>query len=284
MDRSIRFSLYTYQLVPSSVNIQQKIDGEYSTYDELVGMKNKLFEKAITNDNVRFQGKGYNPLVKLMHNDKDLILFRFGVQKNLVIADKEFNEHKTTNHPSVLVYIDNNPERQLIAIENNTDAFTETKTVANIIENTLAKHLANNQLSIYIEQRFHLSEFWETLADYQGRITSLKFNFIKPNMSNISKKAVETIKLIKSKNNSHKTILNLNAPKKGVLENLDPTDQDINSLAEYCALGGGSSSIKVKGLTKRVKTTKNEVTKKIDSIEATDAKDIIKILKKFFDE
>ena len=108
--------------------------------------------------------------------------------------------------------------------------------------------------------------------------------FIKPNMSNISGKAVQAIKMLRNKSNSHKTKLELNAPEKGVLENLNPDNEEISSLAEYSAKGGGVPMIKIKNYRKLIKTNKREETIEVDELNIIDQpfKKIQKILNTLF--
>lgn len=260
------FSVFRYQILPTTTNLQTRIDFNYSSIEDLIKDKNNVFRDVLLNPKTNYKGKGYNVLARHEGSFEEHHFLRMGVKKNLVIRNKNFETTKENDYPNALVYIDNNPLRQFLLIEHEPDAFTKPKTLRNIFEKTLNQYLYKYGLSIYISKVTSISDFWDTMLYYKDVIKTLRFDFIKPNMSNISAKAVEAIKILKNQSNSHKTILEMNAPKKGILENLTPENNEIKGLAEYCSDGGGIPTIIVKGSRKRIKTNKKEVTVEYDEI------------------
>ncbi|MEP3838890.1 MAG: hypothetical protein ABJM36_14655 [Algibacter sp.] len=266
MSKTIIFSVYRYQILPISNNLQTRIDFNFNSIDELISEKNNIFREVILNPKTKFRGKGYNVLSKFEESFDDTYFLRMGVEKKVNIRDKDFVSKTENDYPNSLVYIDNANDKQYLLIEHQSDAFYKTSVLKNIIEKSMQNYLYEYGLSVYISKVTSISDFWETIMEYKGRIKSLRFNFIRPNMSNISGKAVEAIKILKNESNSHKTLLELNAPKNGVLENLTPDNQDIEGLAEYCSDGGGTPSIKITGVRKRIKTNKKEITIELDEV------------------
>lgn len=264
MSKQVVFSVFRYQLLPISNNFQFRMDSEIQSIYELISNKNLIFHRVITDEKVRYFGKGYEVISKLESSNEDVYFFRMGVKKTVNIHDENFNEDTIFNYPNSLVYINNDPEEQFLLIEHEPEAFYEPKALKNIIDKSLNNYLNEYGLSVYIRRVTNITDFWETMLLYKGRIKSLRFNFVKPNMSNISSKAVQAIKLLKNQANSHNTKLELNAPKDGVLENLTPENKEIAGLAEYNANGGGTSTIKLKGIRKSIKTSKKEIEIKID--------------------
>jgi hypothetical protein len=266
MGKQVVFSVYRYQLLPISNNFQLSLYSEYKSIDELIKNKNQVFHKVITDESVRYFGKGNEIISKLEAANEDVYFFRMGVKKTVNIHDENFKQGTVFNYPNSLVYINNDPEKQFLLIEHEPEAFYDPKALKNAIEKSLNKYLQGFGLSVYIRKVTNVTDFWETMLHYKGRIKSLRFNFVRPNMSNISSKAVQALKLLKNNSNSHKTNLELNAPENGVLENLTPENTEIAGLADYNAKGGGTSTIKIKGQRKRIKTSKKEVEVKIDEI------------------
>lgn len=279
--KPVEFFMYRYQLLPTTTQIQARVDGLYTSYDDLVSKKNSLLADILTSKSLKFRGKGYPVISRLTYNDNNSFLFKFGVKKETVLSDEEFNKKTEPNYPNSYIGIDNNDDAQVIFIENNNEAFSHPVAVSKIIEKTLSDRLRQYQLAIYIEPIYSESEFWETLERYQGKITRLKFEFIRPNMANISSKAVEAIKVLKANTNSHKTDLTMNAPEGGTLENLNRNNTEIGALGGYCADGGGTPKVKVKNFRKMINTNKNEVKVTFEEAEFTGMTEegIIKALK-----
>ncbi|MFS4491731.1 hypothetical protein [Maribacter sp. 2308TA10-17] len=261
------FFVYRYQILPISSNLQIRLDSNYNSIDELIENKNKILGKIIIDEKANYRGKGYNVISKHEASDGGIHFLRMGVEKMLSIHDKEFKSKTEFDYPNSLVYINNDPEQQLILIEHEFNAFYKPKALKNIIEKTWNLYLKEEGLTAYFSEITEASEFWDTILYYKGKIKALNFTFIRPNMANISGKAVNAIKILKNQSNSHKTTLGLNAPKKGVLENITPENEEISDLVDYQAKGGGNATIRIKGSRKKIKTSKKQVTFEVD--EAT---------------
>jgi len=278
------FSVFRYQLLPTTTKIQTRIDQLYTSYEDLIEKKNDIFADVVLSDKTKFKGKGYNVITKIDYVENEHIFLRMGVHKTINLHDENFIEQKAHNYPNSMVYINNKKDKQFILIEQEIEAFNKTSVLQNILMKSINNNLNKYQLSIYIEKITDISKFWDTIFEYEGRIKMLRFEFIKPNMSNISGKAVQAIKMLRNKSNSHKTKLELNAPEKGVLENLNPDNEEISSLAEYSAKGGGVPMIKIKNYRKLIKTNKREETIEVDELNIIDQpfKKIQKILNTLF--
>jgi hypothetical protein len=143
-----------------------------------------------------------------------------------------------------------------------------------------SKYLNNKGLSIEFEQMFESSTFWSYAKKYSGRIKAIDFEIIKPNLSKISHTIKDSLKPLIEKTNSHKTHLKLEAPKEGILENIDKENKLVDGLVSYSSEGGGNISMKVVGLTNTVKTKDMAKIKKIKEIDIKGSPDqIMKIWK-----
>ncbi len=280
--KHIIFSIYRYQIVPISSVIQSELfdKEDIKSYQDLINKKNEIFSRIITNEKTKLRGHGYNVLSQLEYSESSDILIRMGVEKTKEVHKSDFKKEKIKDYPNIIVYFNNNPNKQLIYIQNNINAFSDSETVKNIIEKSISPKLSKYNLAIYIEQTFNENEFWDTIKKYEGKITFLKFDFVKENLASIAKTAVENLKYIQNNVNSHKTTIEFNAPKNGVLENIVPENEEIAGLLDYNKEGGASSPIiRVKKMKGNIKTTKSERTFEIEEYQGTEL-DLEKLIEK----
>lgn len=278
----LKFSIYRYQIHPVTTAVQQTLfDLSLITYDELIDKKNLYFRDIVSNPKTRYRGHGYNVISKVEFAESNDILLRFGVQKSKEIHKEDFRKDAVKDYPNIFVFI--NIKEQLIYIQKNLDAFTDTDTVKNFMLSSLGRKLSSYNLDLYIEQTYNKTAFWETIMKYEGRVTYLKFEFIKENLADIGKRAVEEIKALKNNLNGHKVGLDFKAPKNGVLENLNESNNDVSSLLSYQIEGGGPPPyIRAKGIKGLIKTADSERIIEIEDYEGdpNELQKIIKELKK----
>jgi hypothetical protein len=131
-------------------------------------------------------------------------------------------------------------------------------------------YLHDYSIVIHIEPIIEATDFWKIVEQHQDAVERLNFNIVKPNLADISKSLKEPLKQLIDNTNSHKTIIHLNAPKNGVLDNLNPDNEQLNDIVNYSNQGGGEPiKIKIKGIKKMV-SPKNKIKEiHIDSLEAT---------------
>ncbi len=257
------FDVYRFQLLPTSKVIQTRIDDPHLTYDKLVEKKNKIFEKIVLSKSMTFKGKSSEVIHSSNKIGSDYISLHFGIPRKDVIEKEDFTKEEIQRYPDLKIFINNNPFEQLIFIQRNYKAISKTESIVRLLERNLLKYLANYQLAIYIQPLYTEIEFWDLVNKYNKRITRLIFEFIKPNLSNISGGLAEDLKQFQGDSNAHKGKLELEAPKKGALE-IDAASIEIKGLVNYSAKGGGDISVKVKGLRKKIKTSKGTKTIEID--------------------
>lgn len=153
--------------------------------------------------------------------------------------------------------MNNNPNVQKIAISENLEAFSGTSVVKNILKDTLKRELKKYGLNIEIEQIFNSISFWDFIERYRYKISYLNFEYIKPNMANISSKLPEEFRKLAENINSHESHIIFRAPRNGVLENIDKKNKVINGLVGYTSDGGGNIKVKIKGIRKQKSTSEN---------------------------
>lgn len=274
MEKTINFSVYRFHLLPISTNQISLFDKDY-TYEELVEKKNTIFDDIIQN----LQNNVNDFPVELYSNEDKNYLFRLANPKQTTIY-RNFIEIIENTEPFIYISINTSPETQKIAISHNSDAFTTPNVSKNVLLKIFGKYLKSKGLSIEFEQLFESETFWSYARKYSGRIKTIDFEIVKPNMSNISYTIKDTLKPLIEITNSHKTHLKLDAPKEGVLEKIDKENKLIDGLVSYSSEGGGNISMKVIGLKNKIKTKDMAKIKKIKEIDIKGSPDqVIKVWK-----
>lgn len=273
------FELFRYQLIPRS---QQRlaIFGEEISVEQLKERKNGYFMDELLKDGAYFDSSGNELSHKLIYDKGDKVIFQLGSAKQVILQDKNFNDTIATTHPYVLVVIDNAPEIQKIAISINTIAFSNPFVVANIIEKTFTSRLDKYGLDISINPILDKKDFWELIKKNDHRIVAMKFEIVKPNISNISSTLGEQLKGLVNSTNSQKTVVELTAPKGKVLENLNTDNESLSQVTEYATEGGASDvSLKIKGQRSYTKTRNTIRKTSVDEIEIKgSANNVVKAL------
>lgn len=277
-NKIIKFNFYRYHLLPLDKNhktIELFPQKEYS-FDELKEIKNEVLDKILSS--LEDSPSNTHPL-RLEVKDGEYYLFKIAQRKSATITHNFINKI-VSNEPYVYVIINNSKNVQKIAISENADAFSTTNVVKNLLKTVLRKELRVYGLNIEIEQIFSSISFWEFIEKYKYKISYVNFQYIKPNMANISNRLPEDFKKLAEKVNSHESHLTLRAPENGVLENINKKNKPINGLVEYSALGGGNIKVKIRGIRKQKSTDENPEFVEVRQIDLEGQADqIIKIYK-----
>jgi hypothetical protein len=274
-----RFEIYRYQILPVDRYFQGELFGNIQSIEELIEVKNEVFQEAI-NGLKAVSTKKTEIIVRRLGAAGSLSIFRLGANRSIVRETEEFTEEELDNWPSFLIGVWNDPEKQLLIIEERREAFQHTSAVANAFENALSRRLASKQLAVYVEPLFKEEEFWKIAERYRGKITDVKFELITPNMSNISDALSEDLKDLAKSSNTAKTNLQIKAPDDSVL-NLEGADRAVRDLVAYSSEGGGNISVKAKGVARRIQTAETKEHIEIDELEiqAHSAEEIAETMK-----
>ena len=250
--KTINFHIYRYHLLPIDTNNKQ-IDlfkNETLTFDEIKERKNEFFTKTLDN---LVSSKNNNHPLKLEHTEDGFYLFKLAQKKTTTIT-QNFENVTIDNEPYVYVIFNNNPSIQKIAISDNFEAFSNPDVVRNILKKVFRKDLEPYGLNIELEQLFDKVDFWNYVGKHKEEITYINFQFIKPNLADISKSLPEVFKNFADNTNSHESHITIKAPEKGTLENIDKTNKNIEGLVDYTSNGAGSIKLKVKNIRKYLKS------------------------------
>jgi hypothetical protein len=254
---SRKFDLYRYQLQPLTRNVQLDFLRETNSIETLKARKNEFFAETL----IELQKRGLHHrkteiIQRLDMSEGDWFVFHFASRKSLSRSNRDFNIERMDDWPNVIVIINNSPDVQGIAISRNTKAFSRTSVLAKALVANLQSTLQGYQLHIEIEALFATKTFWSLVSQYRGMITSLTFELVSPNMPSISKTLEIDLARINAETNSHRTDIKLKSGEGSSLE-LRKENTIVNSLVKYASSGGGDIVLRVRGLKKSIRTSKN---------------------------
>ena len=277
-NKKINFHIYRYHLLPLTRRDNQieLFPEKKLTYEEIKAKKNDFFKDVLGDLNESKLNS--NPL-KLHHQEDTFYLFKLAQKKTTSIT-RNFETENIINEPYIYVVINNDSEVQKIAISENSDAFSNPDVVKNILNKVFQNDLKKFGLNIEIEQVFDKVNFWNYVGKHKYEITYLDFQFIKPNLANISRSLPEDFKNFADNVNSHKSQIILKAPEKGTLENIDKSNNEINGLVNYTSEGAGFIKMKIKNIRKTINTKESPVTLQIEELDIEGAGDqVLKLYK-----
>jgi len=276
--RLINFRLYRYHLLPLSTDESQTsmFPKKKKKTSEVKEKKNIFFNTVLGS---LVESKNNSNPIRLHHQDEEYFVFKIAQKKTARIT-QDFKNQTVSNEPYSYVIINNDDKVQKIAISENGEAFSNTDVVKNILTKVFRKELEQFQLNIAIEPLFDSKNFWEYVEKYKNDLTYINFQYIKPNLADISKSLPADFKKFAENVNSHESHLTIKAPDKGVLENINKNNPVVNGLVEYSSDGGGNIKLKVKKIRKHLNTTDKPVIQQIDELEIEGAAEqVIKLYK-----
>ena len=210
----------------------------------------------ILNENFKFQSSQSDLTSKLLYSKGSLSYFKLAVKRKAIVFKKDFSEDFIENYPNIIVAINNDPSVQKIAIQYNTKAFADCKTVSHIIQKSVEPKVKQNNLSFFLEPLYDKQEFWNLVHKYPKQVKQVTFNLISPNLANISKNLQLNLKELYEDTNTQKTKVELNAEEESYLD-IKENSKFVNSLVDYSADGGGNIQMRVAGMRKLIHTAQS---------------------------
>ncbi|MGJ5643227.1 hypothetical protein [Formosa sp. S-31] len=264
-NKLINFHIFRYHLLPLSKKNKQfeMFENSDLSFEEIKERKNEFFRNIL--DELTSIENKHHPL-KLEHNEDDKYIFKMANKKTTRIT-QNFKNQIIANEPFCYIVFDNDPTVQKIAISDNPEAFSSPIVVKNNLRRIFRKGLEKYGLNIEIEQLFDKKGFWEYVKEHKKEITYINFQFIKPNLANISRSLPEAFKDFANDTNSHDSHIIIKAPEKGTLDNINKDNKDISGLVDYTSNGAGSIKLKVKGVRTQLNTKENPKIIKMAEIE-----------------
>jgi hypothetical protein len=202
---------------------------------------------------------------EIVYQDENIYLIRLGVNRPTVLRTEDFKSISTSDWPWIYIYVDNDPNHQLLVIEVDQEAWDSPDITINMLYHNINEYLNRYYLVAEIEPLIEKNAFWEFVEKHKGQITVVEFDMISPNMSNISDKSQWPLKEIREQYNATRQKLRL--------ENTESTSIDlkkddlISSMAEYSALGGGKTRFKLKGFRAYKSLSEDKVSIELEDLD-----------------
>lgn len=261
------YDVFRFQISPRS-NFQYELFGQEFTADQLKARKNEFFHEAMLNIRVFLSAHGNTLHHKIYFDKEHFTGLKIGPERTLHIEDKDFNQIDVEAVMAVQVVINNDPKVQKIAISRNRTAFESSFVVANILADNFNRALEKYNLEISINPILEKQSFWKLIKSYEHRITAIKFEIVRPNISEISKSLSDHLKGLVTLTGSNRTDIELKAAPGRVLENVNEDNQPLVDIANYATEGGASDiKIKVKGMKKTIRTNSTIESFQIEEVE-----------------
>lgn len=271
------FRAYRYQLLPLDRNQTKDLYHDLSV-EEIVARKNLFFAEALTHlPKVNHKRVDVNISIEAVKQEFFKILL--APSRPLTRETADSRREKVENWPHIEAYILNKPDDQLLIIQDRVTAFANTDTVANIILRGTRGALDKIGLSLQIEPLFDEAYFWGLVNQYSNRITWVEFEFVTPNMANISKTLAKTLKTLGKETNAVREQLTLSSDPSSSLD-ISQENETIQGLVEYTSQGAGDIKLKIKGIRKRFQTSTSRREVHLSGVEITaGAKEIAEIIR-----
>lgn len=172
-------------------------------------------------------------------------LIRFGKTKEQSIVQKDFISHQNiqTWNSYINVFIDANPNYQLVGIEHNNE-ISITRFKACFIKK-LCTVLAEHHIAFELRPITYSGDFWEFADTYRGYVKKLKVTLDAENMSSLNADAAELLKVLRADSKADHTDLELRANANGGL-NISHESSAINSIERIGSTGLGAVSMEAK--------------------------------------
>ena len=244
----MRFTIYSYLFKPINEPFQPELFSPDVDADESMDRKLEIFSNFFKGDQqIRFHrgNQRFDHLVVAEANGVIVLQIANNTQQ---VHEQKFNRWTEEDHPSLFVLIDNRTDRQVIAIENRTLAFSDTQTVANILEESFNRRLYRHRLQLQVNAKYHAHEFWDVVSQYEQGIASVTFKFPYPNMPAISDMVGEFYTDLARRTNSEpKTTLT--TPKTERMR-LEPDDEILQQMIKAASASGKLIMMRPKGAQK----------------------------------
>ena len=257
-----RFYIYRYQILPIDRHNQGLL---FSSIEELLEKKNEKLQTILTSFD-KISDSDSDIIIKSLYRDDDSFLYKFAVNRSIVLETQSFTKDKLPNWPSFLVYFWNDSDKQYLIIEDRKKAYQKSDTIVNSIEKYLSSKLKSELLTIRFESLFDEEDFWHIIEKYKGRLREINFELITPNMANISGVLSDDLKEFAFSTNTTKTQVSIVSDVESSLA-ISNRNEMIGSLVKYSSEGGGKITMKVKDLHSKIQTSKTKKHFEIGEIE-----------------
>ena len=242
MEKQLEIPFEEYE----QIDVKDSLDRKQDILEEILGE----FANGEGPEKAKFTFRDDNYSQRTYVHQQGISVLRIANNKK-VTWEENFETKTMDNHPSSLVIIDNRKDRQVIAIEKKETSFKKTDKLANIIQETFRKKLAQHRLSVDIRGKYHYAQFWEVVdvSMKLNGIESVTFPFPYPNLPQLTDMVGEYFADLARRTNSEPT-LELKG-QSGESVSVSKEDAFMINAIKACAASGRPILIKPKGSQRR---------------------------------
>lgn len=257
MSKSVRkFLIYRFHLTPVTTKQAYEYDSSL-TPEKVKENKNQYLQEVLDSSEQLLSTRGKLLPHLVIGKDGVRTIWKVGNRQKVTLNDSNFESHTEFDYPNILVVFNNEHGNQYLAIEQNTKAFQSPE----YFKESLVRHISllvkRKGLNFTVNPVIESKDFWELLKKHEGRIKEATFD-ISTNDSNSRATFKEEAKKLFTSTNSVNSMVKLEAPENGVLENLTQENKQFKDLAELVQEGNTNMSFRASGVKLRV-TTGNSV-------------------------
>ena len=181
-----RFTIYTYEFKPIQEPDLNLFEEEVK-WEESIANKQRIFGRFFESGSVLKFTRNNNQVFEhlVVAQSDGIVVLRIANNSHLT-HEKNFKQWDEDDNPSLFVIIDNRKDKQIIAIENRTQAFSDTGDVARLMQDSFNRLLFHDRLELQIDAKFHVHEFWDVEATCERGVACVKFKFPFPNLPQIT--------------------------------------------------------------------------------------------------
>ena len=187
--------------------------------------------------------------------------------------EKEFSTEELEDWPTVPVFInltDNEVRGQSIAIGMSQRVALKPIKILNSFINELERKVLSDEYALNINPVTRRKDFWDVIKSNKGAIEEVTFSFITPNLFKSSDKMDEELKYANKLMAAQNVDIKLENKSNGL--NLSEDQPFAKRAVEYVSDGGGSYTIRVKGMQKAVKNGESVKSMQIEEFELSNLK------------
>jgi hypothetical protein len=256
------FELFRYQLLPTSQEPQQDLFGESLTLERIKKQKNSIFWDVLQQI---FPFDSPDLLQKVLLAEGGWLVVKLAPRRKAVIHKPDFRSEFVEDWPHVTLFINNDPEVQVVGVSRNQRAFKDPFSVVRKLDRRITRHLTQRGLTVHFQSMYDQTEFWDLMLKQQGNVQKVRFEMIAPNMANISGILKLDLKRLNQESNAQKTTVELEATAGTALQ-INESDDLIAGCVEYSANGGGDIKVKLRNVKKEIRTSTSIRTFEADEV------------------
>ena len=112
------------------------------------------------------------------------LLLKFAKRKDITLntaTETDINKVNKDDYPFSYIIVDTN--KQLFLIQKNKEISTNSQTLVNSVEKIFSSFLIEKSISLRLTPITKRDTFWNAVEKNMGKISSLEFEFLSPNIS-----------------------------------------------------------------------------------------------------